>query len=267
MPLRFQFAFLGRLRCTTCSAKRGRSLGLALILAFGTHAGFCQGSAPASVQVVSSDAVPGAAVESSSSETNLATPPAGAVKEPVESEIIVEGLASYGHYRIFASGSGAHLYTAGVEYDRHSWGRFLGARLDYTAEILPLVLLNTATASDIWGTPTTTNREIVPGLDISPIGFRLMWFDKKKWKPYMIAKGGVIGFTQKVLSQRSTYESFSLQSGVGLQVKMNQRMDLRLGIFSDFHFSNAFIVPVDPGLDVMSANLGVSYHLGQTRAR
>jgi len=41
---------------------------------------------------------------------------------------------------------------------------------------------------------------------------------------------------------------------------MSDRWGLRLGLFSDFHFSNDFIVPVDPGLDVMNANLGVSYH-------
>ena len=36
---------------------------------------------------------------------------------------------------------------------------------------------------------------------------------------------------------------------------------LRLGLFSDFHFSNAFIVPSNPGLDVMSSSLGLTYHL------
>jgi len=41
---------------------------------------------------------------------------------------------------------------------------------------------------------------------------------------------------------------------------MNERWDLRLGVFSDFHFSNAFIVPVNPGLDVMNANLGLVYN-------
>ena len=55
--------------------------------------------------------------------------------------------------------------------------------------------------------------------------------------------------------------NFSLQSGMGVQVKMNERWDLRLGLFSDFHFSNDFIVPVNPGLDVMNANLGLTYHL------
>jgi len=248
------------------AAGLGCLLAMASVLS-STQPGLCQGVTPTPALVTSSDDVPGAATASPSGETNLTLRPENGAKQPVESEVIVEGLASYGHYKIFASGSGCHLYTAGIEYDRHSWGRFLGARADYTAEILPLVLLSTATASDIWGTPTTTNREIVPGLDISPFGFRLLWRDKRNWKPYLIGKFGVIGFTQKVLSQKSTYESFSLQSAMGLQIRMNQRMDLRLGLFSDFHFSNAFIVPVDPGLDVMSANLGVSYHLGQTRTR
>jgi hypothetical protein len=46
---------------------------------------------------------------------------------------------------------------------------------------------------------------------------------------------------------------------------MNERWGLRLGLFGDFHFSNAFIVPVNPGLDVMNANLGLSYHFGKQR--
>jgi hypothetical protein len=188
-------------------------------------------------------------------------------KEPVESEIIVEGMASYGHYKIFASGSGCKLYTGGVEYDRHSWGYFLKARMDYVAEILPLILLDTADKSDIWGTPTTTAREVVPGVGFSPIGFRMLWRNDKAWMPYLEAKGGILVFDKKVLSQEATYESFSLQSAVGLKTRLTDRVDLRLGLFSDFHFSNAFMVPVNPGLDVMNANFGLSYHLGAPRVR
>jgi hypothetical protein len=184
-------------------------------------------------------------------------------KTPVESSLVVEGLVSYGHYKIFASGSGTELYTAGVEYDRHSWGRFLGARMDYVAEFLPVVLLHAPVTQDIWGTPTSPNKKIVPGIGFSPIGFRWMWRDKRALKPYLMAKGGMLVFTQKALSQQATYENFSLQSAMGVNVKMNERWDLRLGLFSDFHFSNAFIVPVNPGLDVMNANLGLSYNFGK----
>jgi hypothetical protein len=31
------------------------------------------------------------------------------------------------------------------------------------------------------------------------------------------------------------------------------------------HFSNAFMVPINPGLDVMNANLGLTYHLDKDR--
>jgi hypothetical protein len=185
------------------------------------------------------------------------------VKQPVESELIVEGLASYGHYKIFASGSGCKLYTAGVEYDRHSWGYFLKARVDYVAEVLPVVLLHEAITSDIWGTPTTSARQVVPGLGFSPIGFRMQWRSDKAFKPYLEAKGGILVFSQKAPSQEATYENFSLQSAGGVQVRLTQRFGLRVGFFSDFHFSNDFVVPVNPGLDVMNANLGLSYHFAK----
>jgi Lipid A 3-O-deacylase (PagL) len=90
----------------------------------------------------------------------------------------------------------------------------------------------------------------------------MLWRDHKAIMPYLEAKGGILGFTQKVLSQEATYVDFSLQSATGVKVKMNQRWDMRLGLFSDFHFSDDFIVPVNPGLDVMNANLGLVYHFG-----
>ena len=182
----------------------------------------------------------------------------------VAQELIVEGLISYGNYRIFASGYDEKLYTAGVEYDRHSWGYFLKAQMDYVAEFLPFVLLDKPLHTDIWGNPVPLKqkniREYVPGIGLSPIGFRMQWRSDKAIKPYLEAKGGILAFTKKVPSSEAAYENFSLQSAVGLQVKMSDRWGLRLGLFSDFHFSNDFVVPVNPGLDVMNANLGVSYH-------
>lgn len=172
----------------------------------------------------------------------------------------MEGLASYGNYRIFASGTDCKLYTSGVEYDRHSWGHFLKARLDYVAEVLPVVLLNEPAKADIWGNPRSTARQIIPGIGFSPIGFRMLWANQKRFEPYLTAKGGALAFDKKAISSQATYLNFSLQSGIGVQVKLNRRLGLRLGLFSDFHFSNAFMVPVNPGLDVMNANLGLSYH-------
>ena len=187
-------------------------------------------------------------------------------EEPMKQEIIVEGLVSYGNYKIFASGYDEKLYTGGVEYDRHSWGHFLGSEMDYVAEVLPFVLLNKPLHTNQYGSPSApvdqskAVREYVPGFGISPIGFRWQWRSAKKIRPYLEAKGGVIVFTKKVPATQASYENFSLQSATGVQVMMNQKWGLRLGLFSDFHFSNAFVVASNPGLDVMNANLGLSYH-------
>ncbi len=188
-------------------------------------------------------------------------------KETVAQEVVFEGLASYGHYKIFASGEDCKMYTAGVEYDRHSWGYMLKARVDYVGEFLPVVLLWEPDKTDIWGNSFTSAHHLVPGVGISPIGARWLWRDGKALKPYLMAKGGILLFTEKAVSSQATYESFSLQSSTGLQIRLNPRVDLRLGLFGDFHFSNAFIVPVNPGLDVMNASVGISYHLGGPAAR
>ncbi|MGA2908613.1 MAG: acyloxyacyl hydrolase [Terracidiphilus sp.] len=182
-------------------------------------------------------------------------------KLPGASEITVEGLVSYGNYKIFASGENCKLYLVGIEYDRHTWGHLLGSRVDYVAEFMPMVLLNQPTEMDIWGNTESASRKTVPGIDIAPIGIRWLWRDGKAFKPYLMAKGGALVFAQKPLSSKTTYENLSLQSALGLEVRLNDRFDLRLGLFGDFHFSDGFIVPVNPGLDVMNATMGLTYHL------
>lgn len=186
-------------------------------------------------------------------------------KPPVESELVFEGLASYGNYNLFAIEDMTKLYTSGVEYDRHAWGYFLGAQMDYVGEVLPFVLLVEPAVSDYFGNPQTTKRKLVPGVGISPIGLRMLWRSKKRIKPYIMAKGGMLVFDQKVLSTAASYENFSLQSGFGIQTPLSERFDLRLGLWGDFHFSNAYIVPSNPGTDVMNASWGICYHLGRKR--
>ena len=182
---------------------------------------------------------------------------------PPQRDIIWDGLVSYGNYNIFAIEDMTKLYTSGVEYDRNSWGRFIGARMDYVAEFLPFVLLVEPLKSDYWGNPRSPYRKLVPGIGFSPIGLNMMWRSDKKIKPYIQAKGGAVIFTQKVLSTAASYEDFSLQSGFGVQTPLTPRLDLRLGLWGDFHFSNAYITPSNPGTDVMNANWGLVYHLGQ----
>jgi len=180
--------------------------------------------------------------------------------KPVDGELIVEGLNSFGHYHVFAYTWWSYLHVGGVEYDRHSWGSFLGARMDYVAEILPVAFLRQPSKTDVFGDPLSKGHMTTEGLGVSPIGLRMLWRDGKNWKPYYLIKGGMIGFTHKALSEQGSYENLSLQQSVGIQVRLRPRLDFRAGL-SDFHFSNGFIVPNNPGIDEMSYNAGLSFHL------
>jgi hypothetical protein len=184
----------------------------------------------------------------------------GATPSKVESEIVVEGLNSIGHFKILANSWWSTLATGGVEYDRHSWGTFAGARLDYSAEIMPFILLRPS-KTDVWGNPATTFHESVPGVGIFPIGMRMLWHDGGHVKPFFIARGGMTGYSRKAFSQYASYENFSLDYRVGIDFRVSGRMDVRAG-FGILHQSNGFAVPSNPGLDEMNVNAGVSYHLG-----
>jgi hypothetical protein len=184
-------------------------------------------------------------------------------RQPVKSELVFEDLGSIGYYHFFtSSGVKAGFHASGLEYDRNSWGQFLGARMDYVAEVLPVAVLTQPTEADVWGNPLSTKMEHVAGLAITPIGLRMLWRDGKRVKPYAFSKGGMIGFSKKTLSPTATYENFTLQFSLGLQFRLNDGWDFRAGALY-FHFSNAFIVPSNPGFDSMSYGAGFSYHLGK----
>jgi hypothetical protein len=71
-------------------------------------------------------------------------------KQAVENEISVMGMVPYGDYRLFSATVRCDAWTVGVEYDRHSWGHFLGSQMDYVVEVIPLVLLSQPAVSDFW---------------------------------------------------------------------------------------------------------------------
>jgi len=190
--------------------------------------------------------------------------PAPSPHTPVESELVVESLNSFGHIHIFANSWWSEINTAGVEYDRHSWGTAIGARVDYSAEIMPVMILRMPLVTDVWGNRIDagrTQQKTVPGIAVLPIGVRLMWNDRGRIKPFYSIKGGMTGYTQKAFSQYASYENFALDQTLGLQFRVSDRTDFRTGI-GVFHESNGFVVPSNPGLDALNWSAGVSYHLG-----
>jgi len=186
------------------------------------------------------------------------------LKERPESELAFEGLNSFGHYHIFAYSWWSYLHLAGVEYDRHSWGNFIGAELDYVAEFLPVAILQQPSKTGVFGYPLSITHVANAGLDVSPAGLRMLWRSGKAWKPYYLLKGGLIAFANKALASDASYLNFSLQQSVGIQFRLSDRWDLRAGV-SDFHFSDGFMVPSNPGIDEMAYTGALCYHLGRRR--
>lgn len=178
-------------------------------------------------------------------------------------ELIFEGMASYGNYHVFGAAESSKLYLSGVEYDRELWFHCLRARVDYVSEILPVLFLIQPSKADIWGNALSSSHVTVPGAGVTPIGFRLLWRDGRRWMPYFDTKASVLVFTQKALSPDATYENWSFHSTGGLKIKLSTRYDLRLGMLSDLHLSNAFVVRSNPGLDVMNFSIGIVYHIGK----
>ncbi len=191
-----------------------------------------------------------------------AASPAG--KRPIESEIAIVSGGSFGAIHVFAFAGDRRINTIGFEYDRNSWGKFLNARVDYVGEILPVVLLDEPAhyGLDSRPLPGTTGRQEQFGAGISPIGVRLRWKPFHSWQPYLVGKGGVLYYENRVLSPLATHMNFSAQFGGGVQRPISPRLNFRFG-YSDFHFSNGDITARNPGIDFMYFNAGLSYKLGK----
>ena len=165
---------------------------------------------------------------------------------------------SVGHFHIFANSWWSKFSNTAIEYDRNSWGRFLGARRDYVAEFEPVIRLNEPSLLNYWGIPRSKTRQNLYGVGVFPVGMQLLWNDGGRIEPYYSIKAGAVGFTQKALSVDGSYVNFSLQQTVGLRLWPTPRIGMRVG-FSVYHFSDAFVVPSNPGLDSMMVQAAVVY--------
>lgn len=85
------------------------------------------------------------------------------VKQPVRSEIAVMGMVPWGDYRLYSATIRCTAWTAGVEYDRHSWGHLLKSDVDYVVEVMPVVVLSQPAVSDFWVMQRAPTRSWFPG--------------------------------------------------------------------------------------------------------
>jgi hypothetical protein len=184
-------------------------------------------------------------------------------KRPVESEISITTMIPDGDYRMFSATDRCNAWTAGVEYDRHSWGHLLKSQVDYVVEVIPIVVLSQPVVSDFWGNAKSHNQELVPGVSITPFGFRFLWRSNKAVRPYLTGKLGAAIFAKKAFSPNASYTNFNVQVDAGMLFRMTERVDLRVDPFVFFHVSNGYLAASNPGMDELATKIGVTYHLGK----
>ncbi|HEX5235344.1 MAG TPA: acyloxyacyl hydrolase [Silvibacterium sp.] len=199
------------------------------------------------------------------SAVGIAVARSAPVKRPAASELSVMGMIPDGDYRLFSATVRCRAWTGALEYDR-SWGHFLKSRVDYVVEVQPVVILSQPATSDYWGNAKSPNQRLVPGLAVSPFGFRFFWRSDRFLKPYMIGKLGAIAFTRKAFSQAASYTNFNVQAAIGFQLRLTERMDLRVEPFEFYHVSNGYLAASNPGMDELATRYGITYRLGKRRS-
>lgn len=180
-----------------------------------------------------------------------------------ESEIAVTGMIPDGDYRLFSATVRCRAWTIGVEYDREI-GHLLGARLDYSSEVIPMMILSQPAVSDYWGNARSPNQQFVPGLSVSPVGFRFLYREHSKIRPIFVGHLGAAVFTRKALSPNASYVNFNIQASAGVQYAVADRWDVRLEPFQFFHVSNGYLASSNPGMDEIGWKIGLSYHLNRS---
>jgi hypothetical protein len=188
-------------------------------------------------------------------------------KQPVESEISVTTMIPDGDYRMFSATVRCEAWTTGVEYDRHVLGHLMKSQVDYVMEVIPLLILSQPAVSDFWGNAKSPNQELVPGLSISPVGFRFLWRSNRAIRPFVSGTLGAAVFAKKAFSQNASYTNFNVQADFGLLFRMSERVDLRVDPFVFFHVSNGYLAASNPGMDELATKFGINYHLGKKRER
>jgi Lipid A 3-O-deacylase (PagL) len=176
------------------------------------------------------------------------------------SEVASIGGRTVGALHIFGYAEDCSLRMVGFQYVRNSFGHFSWIRIDYMAEVIPLIQLTEPALYDQYANPVGTEKTTINGADVVPAGARLLFAPESRWKPYLVGAGGVAYFSSPILSPQATRLNFSAEFGGGVQVEINQRAGLRFG-YSTFHLSNGNTGQHNPALDTNLIYIGTVFHL------
>lgn len=164
-----------------------------------------------------------------------------------EEEIGIVGGRSVGSIHLFGYADNREINVFGVQL-AHPMGHLLNARFDYMTELIPFFVLSEPKEYGADSRALDTERKFVHGVGVSPIGARILWRPHSIFKPYLLGRGGILYFNDRVLSTRGTHLQFLAEFGAGVQIKIHPHTQLSFG-YSFYHFSNGNIAARNPALD------------------
>jgi len=164
-----------------------------------------------------------------------------------EEEIGIVAGHSVGSIHLFGYADNREINVLGVQF-AHPMGHILNARFDYMTEVIPVFVLREPKVYGADSRALDTEHKFVHGAGVSPIGARILWRPHSGWRPYLLGRGGILYFNDRVLSTKGTHLQFLAEFGAGVQIKIRPKTQLSLG-YSFYHFSNGDIAARNPALD------------------
>lgn len=137
---------------------------------------------------------------------------------------------------------------------------YAGPILSYTADLVPVAHLHIpaearperfAAAAPPQRGPLSTS-----GVGAYPIGLRVTFRSRTRFRPYVAGHTGALYFEKVVPDERGRQLNFTVGVGVGLQALLSRRISLTVG-YRYHHLSNGFRGSINPGLDANLLFFGV----------
>ena len=200
------------------------------------------------------------------------TPAHAQAQAPATSDLFDHGFASVGCFKFACGATDSLDYDGGIEYDRHNLGSHLstfGHIMNYRAAN-PSASTRHENYSDRPSARTGTGRsmgqsphhpeEDAGGRGPFTAGPAHDVARRQAGDALLGGKTGGVVFNEKARAPNATYANFTFQIGVGTQIKMTEKTNLRVG-FQLFHFSNLYVNGSNPGLDTLGFTFGFVRHL------
>ncbi len=140
-----------------------------------------------------------------------------------------------------------------VQYSYRFWTHDNFA-LRYAPEANVLAMIDEPASN--FGGPSTERRRSFGG-GLTPAGFEMNFYPKRRVQPFLSEHSGMYYFSQRVLSPQGSQLLFLTDLGLGLNIFRTQRQAFTIG-YRYQHISNANISDHNPGTDANTFYVGAS---------